>query len=69
MTMKKEKGHGLFKQMSSNERFKPLQVHDSEGTTTDERYELALKVQQAEIENEEMIARQRVNTEITQEGG
>ena len=43
--IKKDSRIGLFKQMSSNERFKPLQVHDSEGTTTDERYELALKVQ------------------------
>ena len=45
-----------------------MHTHDSD-YNTDERYELALKEQQAELEREEMIARQRVNTEITQEGG
>ena len=36
--------------------------------TTDDRYALALTEQQAELDRKEMIARQRINTEIIQEG-
>ena len=58
---------GLPNKQKNSRRNLKLDRLDSE-CTTDERYALALEEQQAELDREEQIARQRINTEIIQEG-